>query len=243
MPVVPEICGEDGSVRAGALTTLVDVIGGGLAASTAHPNWIATADLTLHLTAAATEGVVEARARVLRAGRTTVVLEVDLAVGRRPDRDRDDELRRAPRRAENPDIATTRPAGPSTMALAASGARRTAVRPRRHRHRRRRARRRRASRARVGDELDGRVAGRRGRLGRRSGRGDRVATRLRHATRRHRRPAHVFGVRSRSDRCAPRRTSLRAHPSTASRASSSSTLARSRARCRSHDAVATRSLT
>ena len=51
MPVVPELCGDDGAVRAGALATLVDVIGGGLAATTAHPNWIATADLTLHLTA------------------------------------------------------------------------------------------------------------------------------------------------------------------------------------------------
>ena len=78
MPVVPEICGDDGSVRAGALTTLVDVIGGGLAAAAAHPNWIATADLTLHLTAAATEGAIEARAHLLRAGRTTLVLEVTL---------------------------------------------------------------------------------------------------------------------------------------------------------------------
>ena len=31
MPVVPELCTADGSVRAGALATLVDVIGGGLA--------------------------------------------------------------------------------------------------------------------------------------------------------------------------------------------------------------------
>ena len=80
LPVVPELCGDDGAVRAGALTTLVDVIGGGLAATTAQPNWIATADLTLHLTAAATDGVVEARARVLRAGRTTIVLEVGAAL-------------------------------------------------------------------------------------------------------------------------------------------------------------------
>jgi len=120
LPIVPELCGDDGSIRAGALTILVDVIGGGLAASTAQPNWIATADLTLHLTAAATEGVVEARARVLRAGRTTVVLEVDLAVADDPIGYATMSFSVLPRRAENPDIAATRPAGPSTMALAAS---------------------------------------------------------------------------------------------------------------------------
>jgi uncharacterized protein (TIGR00369 family) len=78
MPVVPELTAADGSVRAGALATLVDVIGGGLAATVAQPDWIATADLTLHLVGAATQGSVEARARVAHAGRTTVVIEVEL---------------------------------------------------------------------------------------------------------------------------------------------------------------------
>jgi uncharacterized protein (TIGR00369 family) len=79
MPVVPELCTDLGHARAGALATLVDVIGGGLAASAAAPGWIATADLTLHLVRAARPGsVVEARANVLRAGRTTVVIEVAL---------------------------------------------------------------------------------------------------------------------------------------------------------------------
>ncbi|HTD50593.1 MAG TPA: Rieske 2Fe-2S domain-containing protein, partial [Acidimicrobiia bacterium] len=78
MPIVAELLASDGTVRAGALATLVDVIGGGLAATVAHPNWIATADLTLHLAGAATHGSVEARARVAHAGRTTVVIEVDL---------------------------------------------------------------------------------------------------------------------------------------------------------------------
>ena len=120
-PVVPELCGDDGSIRAGALTTLVDVIGGGLAATTAHPNWIATADLTLHLVRGRDRGVVEARARVLRAGRTTVVLEVDLAVADDPIGFATMSFAVLPRRDANPDIAATRPAGPSTMALAASG--------------------------------------------------------------------------------------------------------------------------
>jgi uncharacterized protein (TIGR00369 family) len=123
MPVVPEICGEDGAVRTGALTTLVDVIGGGLAATAAHPNWIATADLTLHLTAAATGGDVEARAHLLRAGRTTLVLEVTLHNNDPAMRDARDigiatmSFSVLPRRDTNPDINEARSAGPSTMAL------------------------------------------------------------------------------------------------------------------------------
>jgi uncharacterized protein (TIGR00369 family) len=120
MPVVPELCTGDGAVRAGALATLVDVIGGGLAATAAHPGWIATADLTLHIVAAVTSGSVEARARVAHAGRTTVVIEVDIY---------DDAEARVgvatmsfavlPRRDSNPDIttSTTTNTGPSTMAL------------------------------------------------------------------------------------------------------------------------------
>ena len=53
-------------------------VGGGLAARAAQPDWIATADLTLHVAGAVTEGAVEARARVAHAGRTTVVIEVRL---------------------------------------------------------------------------------------------------------------------------------------------------------------------
>jgi uncharacterized protein (TIGR00369 family) len=118
MPVVPELCAADGSVRAGALATLVDVIGGGLAATVAHPDWIATADLTLHLVGAATQGSVEARAHVVHAGRTTVVIEVELhdhggsEIGLATM-----SFARLPRRDENPDVATTRVPGPSTMAL------------------------------------------------------------------------------------------------------------------------------
>jgi uncharacterized protein (TIGR00369 family) len=118
MPVAPELCATDGAVRAGALATLVDVIGGGLAAAAAHPGWIATADLTLHVVRAATRGSVEARARVVHAGRTTVVIEVGLFA------DAGVEIGIAtmsfavlPRREDNPDISTGMAAGPSTMAL------------------------------------------------------------------------------------------------------------------------------
>jgi uncharacterized protein (TIGR00369 family) len=118
MPVVPELCADDGSVRAGALATLVDVIGGGLAATAAQPDWIATADLTLHVVGAATSGSVAAHARVVHAGRTTVVIEVAL----HDDAEQEIGLAtmsfaRLARRDSNPVIGETTPSGPSTMAL------------------------------------------------------------------------------------------------------------------------------
>lgn len=76
MPVSPHICNPSGSPRAGVLAILVDVVGGGLAAVAARPDWIATADLTLHLMPRPATGEVRAEGRVLRQGRTTVVLEV-----------------------------------------------------------------------------------------------------------------------------------------------------------------------
>src|SRR5215475_4120894 len=122
MPVVPEVCTDQGHARAGVLATLVDVIGGGLAAGAAAPGWIATADLTLHLVRGAAPGaVVEARGQILRSGRTTVVMEVVLV----------DQLERGlgdasmsfsvlPRRDTNPDISAVRNHGPSTMATDSS---------------------------------------------------------------------------------------------------------------------------
>jgi uncharacterized protein (TIGR00369 family) len=122
MPAVPELAAADGTVRAGALATLVDVIGGGLAAQAAQPDWIATADLTLHLTGAVAGGTVEARARVVHAGRTTVVIEVSLL---------DDtgaqiglatmSFARLPRRDDNPELSDSMTTGASTMARPDSG--------------------------------------------------------------------------------------------------------------------------
>jgi uncharacterized protein (TIGR00369 family) len=118
LPIVPELCTDRGTARAGALATLVDVIGGGLAATAAQPNWIATADLTLHVVAGAPPGsVVEARAGVLRAGRTTVVVEVALV----DDGERDVGIATMsfsvlPRRDVNPDMREVRGSGPTTMA-------------------------------------------------------------------------------------------------------------------------------
>jgi uncharacterized protein (TIGR00369 family) len=121
LPVIPEVCTDTGSVRAGAVATLVDVLGGGVAATAAHPNWIATADLTVHLVRRVATGSVEARARVLRAGRTTVVIEVTLHDGAGLDIGLGTmSFSVLPRRDTNPDITTARTPGPSTMALEGS---------------------------------------------------------------------------------------------------------------------------
>ena len=72
LPVVDAVLDDHGRIRAGILATLVDAIGGGLAASAAAPGWIATADLDLQIfgTLTAMSGVpaVDAIGRVLRAG-------------------------------------------------------------------------------------------------------------------------------------------------------------------------------
>jgi uncharacterized protein (TIGR00369 family) len=121
MPVVAELCTDQGGARAGALATLVDVIGGGLAAGAAAPGWIATADLTLAVVGAARPGsVVEARGQVLRAGRTTVVIEVALV----DERERDVGIATMsfavlPRRDTNP-VADDLHASPPTMATSES---------------------------------------------------------------------------------------------------------------------------
>jgi acyl-coenzyme A thioesterase PaaI-like protein len=97
------------------------VVGGGLAASAAAPGWIATADLTLAVVGVARAGsVVEARAQVLRAGRTTVVIEVALL----DEHERDVGIATMsfavlPRRDTNP-VADDLHASPPTMATADS---------------------------------------------------------------------------------------------------------------------------
>jgi len=77
-PVVPEVCSDRGAMQVGAIATLVDVLGGTLAIRTASPGWIATADLSIQTARRATSGCVAATGSVMRAGRTRVVIEVDL---------------------------------------------------------------------------------------------------------------------------------------------------------------------
>ncbi len=78
LPVTPHITGGDGGVRAGVLATLVDMAGGFLGVRVLQPDWMATADLTIQVVRPASGPVVEARASVLRRGRTTLVIEANL---------------------------------------------------------------------------------------------------------------------------------------------------------------------
>jgi uncharacterized protein (TIGR00369 family) len=78
MPVTPEVLGSDGGVLAGVLATLVDVVGGSIAARALHPDWMATADMSLQVMRPAVGPVVEARGTIQRQGRTTLIIEVSV---------------------------------------------------------------------------------------------------------------------------------------------------------------------
>ena len=73
--VTPHITGADGGVRAGVLATLVDVVGGMVGIRALSPHWMVTADLSVEMVRPAIGPYVEARASVLRKGRTTMVIE------------------------------------------------------------------------------------------------------------------------------------------------------------------------
>jgi len=73
--VTPFVTTVDGGVRSGVLATLVDIVGGAIAARVLRPDWMATADLSLELVGRVRGPWVEARGSVARRGRTTLVIE------------------------------------------------------------------------------------------------------------------------------------------------------------------------
>jgi len=77
-PVVPEICTDRGGVRVGIIATLVDILGGALTVRTVHPDWAATADLTVHTTGRVTSERVSAVGSLIRAGSTMIVIDLDI---------------------------------------------------------------------------------------------------------------------------------------------------------------------
>jgi len=77
-PVVPEICTQDGFLQIGAVATLIDVLGGALTVRAVHPDWIATASLSVHLTGNPASDVVAAAGSVIRAGRTMAIIDADI---------------------------------------------------------------------------------------------------------------------------------------------------------------------
>ncbi len=119
---VPDpLVGPGGTPHAGALATVVDMLGGGLAAAAAQPDWIATADLTLHLLPRRGITAIDASATVLRRGRTTIVVDVVLRGDGEPLGLAAMTFAVLPRRDGNPTIAGTDTVTRMTMALPDSG--------------------------------------------------------------------------------------------------------------------------
>jgi len=77
-PVAPQACSENGCMHVGLLATLVDVLGGVIAIPAVSPGWISTSSLSIHTTRQMMSGRVSAEGHVLRAGRTSVVIGVEL---------------------------------------------------------------------------------------------------------------------------------------------------------------------
>ncbi len=77
-PVVPEIRTGDGSLQAGAVATMIDVLGGVLTFRTFYPDWMATAGLSVHMTGRPASDRIEAAGEVIRAGRTMAIIDVDI---------------------------------------------------------------------------------------------------------------------------------------------------------------------
>jgi uncharacterized protein (TIGR00369 family) len=75
MAVTPHVLGPDGGVRLGVLATVVDVVGGSVALRAAGRERMATADLVVESVRPARGPWIEARAVLLRRGRTTLVVE------------------------------------------------------------------------------------------------------------------------------------------------------------------------
>ncbi len=110
-----------GITHAGAIATLVDALGGGLAAIAAQPDWIATADLTLHVLARPDLDGIDATASVVRRGRTTIVIEVELTAAGTPLGLASMTFAVLPRRDGNPVIEATDEIRRMTMAVDGSG--------------------------------------------------------------------------------------------------------------------------
>jgi acyl-coenzyme A thioesterase PaaI-like protein len=78
LPVDDAVRDRSGAVAVGALATLVDLVCARVAFPSAHPHWIATADLSFARGARVTEGLVTAEARLVKAGSKLISIDVDL---------------------------------------------------------------------------------------------------------------------------------------------------------------------
>lgn len=76
LPITPAIHDACGRVRVGAVATIVDIVAGETAIREVLPGWIATSNLSLHTGELPGSGTLRARPRILRHGKTTLVMEV-----------------------------------------------------------------------------------------------------------------------------------------------------------------------
>lgn len=70
-----------GEVRLGVMATLLDVTGAGIALTAVAPDWIATADLSVHVVAPAVAGPIEVECTPLRIGTRSAVVGATLRDG------------------------------------------------------------------------------------------------------------------------------------------------------------------
>jgi acyl-coenzyme A thioesterase PaaI-like protein len=80
-PLTDGVRNAAGSVALGQVAALVDIAGAPVALIAGAPDWTATQDMSLHATGWLTEGPVVVDARLVRAGRNTVVVAVDVYDG------------------------------------------------------------------------------------------------------------------------------------------------------------------
>jgi uncharacterized protein (TIGR00369 family) len=79
MAVTPRLANSRGSLQGGLIATLIDVVAGRLATEGAEPGHSsATSDMNIHFLAPIVEGPARAEGRVLRRGRRSVVIHVDV---------------------------------------------------------------------------------------------------------------------------------------------------------------------
>jgi acyl-coenzyme A thioesterase PaaI-like protein len=78
LPAAAAVLDGNGAVSLGALTTLVDIACARVSFASAHPHWIATADLSVVRGEPVSEGMVRAEARMVKAGSKLISIDVDL---------------------------------------------------------------------------------------------------------------------------------------------------------------------
>lgn len=78
--------GAAGPTELGGVVTVVDLLAGSLGLSVVTPDWLATSGLSLHLTRPLPPGELELVARLVRAGRNTLTVEVAVRAAGEDDR-------------------------------------------------------------------------------------------------------------------------------------------------------------